>query len=62
MKKRKYRIIAETILNSRGTEPIDIYLVQVKCWFGWATVKEFVDDDADFACRCAMELLDNLNE
>jgi hypothetical protein len=61
--KRKYRISLDATLNSRGNEVIDLYLVQLHRWYGWVTIKAFSDDDDnDYAFRCAMELLDTLNE
>lgn len=42
---------------------ITSFLVQVRRWWGWVTVKEFCDtEDPDFARREAEELLENLEQ
>ena len=67
--KRKYRI--RTLLYQGWIEteetvtPMHIhitsFLVQVRRWYGWVTVKEFCDTaDPDFARREAEELLEIL--
>ena len=67
--KQKYRIrtlgyqgvldTEEMVMPSRVT--LTAYLVQVRCWWGWVTVKEFCDTaDPDFAHREAEELLEIL--
>lgn len=69
MKRQKYRILAATVdgvldgdsmvMPSRVTTTA--YLVQVRRWYGWVTVKEFHDpEDPDFARREAEELLETL--
>ena len=37
-------------------------IVQVKKWYGWVTVKEFIGEDLQYVNLCAIELLDKLNE
>lgn len=38
------------------------YWVQVTSCLGWVTIKEFYDEDLDFAKREAEELLEKLKE
>lgn len=38
------------------------FLVQMKLFFFWITVKSFTDKDEEWAKMCAEELLDKLNE
>ena len=53
--KRKYRIVFNEVRQ--------VYSVCTYCMLlGWITVKEFQDEDIDFAKREAMELLEKLNE
>ena len=67
--RKKYRIrtlgyqgvldTEEMVMPSRVT--LTSYLVQVRRWYGWVTVKEFCDTaDHDFAHREAEELLEIL--
>lgn len=71
MKRQKYRIrtlgyqgvldTEEMVMPSRVT--LTAYLVQVRRWWGWVTVKEFCDTaDPDFARREAEELLEILEQ
>lgn len=55
--KRKYRI--KGMWEYRWNPH---YSVQVKRWFGWVTIKKFIDDDMGFAKREAEELLEKLEE
>lgn len=42
---------------------ITTYAVQVRKWYGWATIKEYDEgSDSDFAFRQAEELLEFLNQ
>ena len=56
--KMKYR--------TKGVEASDAvwyFVVQVHHWFGWVNIKKFQDsDDESYALRCAVELLEKLNE
>lgn len=38
------------------------FIVQVKFLFFWINVKEFIDEDIEYAQNCAEELLDKLVE
>ena len=69
--KQKYRIrtlgyqgvldTEEMVTPSRVT--LTAYLVQVRRWWGWVTVKEFCDpDDHAFARHEAEELLEILEQ
>lgn len=57
MNDRRYRVKQ---IGSR--EKYKGFKVQVKKWWGWVTIKTFIDDDMEFAYREAMELLEKLNK
>lgn len=57
--RKKYRIKSELLQHYT----VPLYIVQVRRWFGWVSIKSFYDPyDPDFAKREAEELLDKLNE
>ena len=62
--KRKYRI--KEVTEFDGDAPqfvVRYYVVQVRRWFGWVNIKKYRDpDDEGYALRCAVELLEKLNE
>lgn len=51
----KYRIITDD-----QTYTHTVYIVEVKAFLFWHTVKIFHDEDEEYALRCANELLDQL--
>lgn len=53
--KSKYRFLAKG-----NKEYVSSFHIQVKKWFGWVTIKSFIDDDMEYAYREAMELLEVL--
>ena len=56
--KRKYRIKGEEAYDA-----VWYFVVQVRRWFDWVNIKKFQDpDDESYALRCAVELLEKLNE
>ena len=56
--KRKYRI-----KEKETYDDVWYFVVQVRRWFGWVNIKKFQDpDDDSYALRCAVELLEKLNE
>ena len=60
--KRKYRIKERETLDADALI-VRYYVVQVHCWFGWVNIKKCQDpDDESYALRCAVELLEKLNE
>lgn len=62
----KYRIIEDTCNvedNITGEVSKVIYfIVQVKFFFFWINVKEFIDKDIEYSRNCAEDLLDKLVE
>ena len=60
--KRKYRIKKKETFDADALI-VRYYVVQVRRWFGWVNIKKFQDtDDESYALRCAVELLEKLNE
>lgn len=53
----KYRAVAKG-----NKEDIKKFLVQVRKWWGWCTIKHYSDEDMEFAFRETTELLDKLME
>lgn len=63
----KYRVKEELCelqdpVTNEWIGPHTYFIVQVKFLWFWITVKEFVDEDPDYAKNCAEELLDKLVE
>ena len=66
----KYRIILRTYACFTHSDRLPIvqsiittYVVQVRKWYGWATIKEYDEgSDSDFALSQAEELLEFLKQ
>lgn len=66
----KYRIILRTYACFTHSDRLPIvqssittYAVQVRKWYGWATIKEYDEgSDSDFALSQAEELLEFLKQ